>query len=69
MADQASIERDLITVARRSLRLKRQLADVDEDRDRLIRDAIDADIPRARIVEITKLSPQRVDQIRRRARL
>ena len=69
MADQASIERDLITVARRSLRLKRQLSDVDEHRDRVIRDAIKAKIPRARIVEITELSPQRIDQIRRGSRV
>jgi hypothetical protein len=40
-----------------------------QERDRVIRDAIQAKVPRARIVEITSLSPQRIDQIRRGSRI
>jgi hypothetical protein len=66
---EASIVRELTAVSRRKARTKAQDDAAAEERDRLIRDAIQVKIPRARIVEITGLSPQRIDQIRRGARL
>lgn len=61
--------RQLQTVMRRYETRSKALEDATGDRDDAIRAAIEAKIPRARIVEITSLSPQRVDQIRRGARL
>jgi hypothetical protein len=66
---EADIVRDLAAVSRRKARTKAQDDAAAEERDRVIRDAIAAKIPRARIVQLTGLSPQRVDQIRRGARL
>jgi hypothetical protein len=60
----AAIERDLRTAARRS-KIARERADkADEQRDRVIRDALALKVPRARIAELTDLSVPRVDQIR-----
>lgn len=40
-----------------------------DERDRLIRDAIRAKIPRREIIELTKISSARVEQIKRGKRL
>jgi hypothetical protein len=63
------IERDLAAVTRRYKARDKAREEAAAERDRVIRDAIEARIPRARIVEITELSPQRIDQIRRNSRL
>jgi hypothetical protein len=65
----SNIERDLSTVARRKARTQAADDAAATERDRVIRDAIEAGIPRARIVELTDLSAARIDQIRRGARL
>jgi hypothetical protein len=65
----ANIERDLATVAKRKARTKAADDAAAVERDRIIRDALAAGIQRARIVELTDLSPQRVDQIRRGSRI
>jgi hypothetical protein len=67
--DVAKLERDLVTVARRKARTEAADADAERERDRVIRDAIEAKIPRARIGDLVGLSVQRIDQIRRGARL
>lgn len=63
------IERELTAVIRR---LEREAGRVDRtvaERDELIREAIAVKLPRTRLREITGLSKQRLDQIRRGARL
>lgn len=65
----SNIERDLATVARRKARTQAADDAAAVQRDRVIRDAIEAGIPRARIVELTDLSAARIDQIRRGARV
>lgn len=63
------IEQELATVARKHARHRRAAEEIEPERDELIRKALQADVPRRRIVEITGLSPQRVDQIRRNSRI
>lgn len=65
----ATTERTLQAVMRRYETRARALEQATTERDEVIRDLIAAKTPRARIVEITGLSPQRIDQIRRSARL
>lgn len=64
-----SIERKLQAARRRKARTEQLDAEAAAERDEVIRSAIAAKIPRARIVELVGLSPQRIDQIRRGARL
>ncbi len=64
-----AVERDLTALMRRRKRHTDALAEIDPERDRLIREAIAAKLPRHRIVALTELSTQRIDQIRRGARL
>jgi hypothetical protein len=66
---QATVMRGLQTVMRRWETRAKALEDATAERDQAIRDAIEAKIPRAQIVRATGLSPQRIDQIRRGARL
>jgi hypothetical protein len=63
-----TIERELASVMRRRKRHATALKEIDLDRDRLIREAIEAKLPRHRIVAVTELSTQRIDQIRRGTR-
>lgn len=58
------LERDLIAVTRRFNVKAHALAQVVTERDELIRRAHAAGMARSRIVEITALSPARIDQIR-----
>jgi hypothetical protein len=67
--DAQLVEHELAALMRRRKRHAGALREIDSDRDRLIREAIDAKLPRHRIVALTELSAQRIDQIRRRARL
>jgi len=67
--DLAKLERDLITVTRRYKAREKQLEEAASERDRVIRDAIEMKLPRHKIVGAAELSPQRIDQIRRNARL
>ncbi|MGD0387272.1 MAG: hypothetical protein ABSB73_14205 [Solirubrobacteraceae bacterium] len=66
--ERARLERDLAAMVRRCNAREGALNDALEDRDLVIREMIAARVPRARIVEITGLSLQRIDQIRRRTR-
>ena len=61
--------RELAVLMRRRKRHADALREIDSDRDRLIREAIEVKLPRHRIVALTELSTQRIDQIRRGARL
>lgn len=65
----ADLERDLTAVMRRCKRTEEAHEQNLSERDRIIRDAYEARVPRAKIVEITGLSPQRIDQIRRGSRI
>ena len=60
----ADIERDLLTVMKRYNARAKALDEATIERDRVIRDAMEAKMPRERITEITGLSRQRMDQIR-----
>jgi hypothetical protein len=63
------VERELAAVMRRYNARAAAFEQATADRDKAIREAIAARMPRARIIEMTQLSPQRIDQIRRGARL
>ena len=63
------IERQLAAAVRRSRTARARADQADTGRDNLIREAIVAGMARTRIQEITGLSKQRVDQIRRGTRL
>ncbi len=67
--DVGKLERDLIAVMRRRKTRAQALAAVDEERNRVIRDAHAGGVQRARIADITELTPQRIDQIRRGERI
>jgi hypothetical protein len=62
-------ERDLIAAMRRSKAREVAFHEAVAERDRLIRAALAAKVPYARIVEITGLSRVRLTQIRRGARI
>jgi hypothetical protein len=68
MAEQ-STETELRQAVARHRRRAEAASASERERDEAIRRAIAAGVTRSRIVELTGLSPQRVDQIRRRARL
>jgi len=63
------IERELQAVTRRHNARAKALDQATAERDRVIRDALDAKLPRARVIAITELSPARIEQIRRADRL
>ncbi len=60
----ASIERDLATVVRRCKAADAKADEAAAERDRVIVDALDAKLGRARVIAATGLSPARIDQIR-----
>jgi hypothetical protein len=62
-------ERDLIAAVRRSKAREAAFIEAVAERDRLIRAALAAKVPYARLVEITGLSRPRIIQIRRGARI
>lgn len=62
-------EQDLVAAVRRHAARARALDQATTERDDAIRRAVAANVQRRRIVEISGLSPQRVDQIRRSARI
>lgn len=64
----ASIERDLATVVRRCKAADAKADAAAAERDRVIVDALNAKLPRARLVAVTGLSAARLDQIRQAAR-
>lgn len=68
MATEASIERDLAAVTRKHRERTEDLAEATAQRDRVIRDALAAKLPRPRIAELTGLSTQRIDQIHKGTR-
>lgn len=63
------IERELTAITRRHHARRRALEEIESERGEAIRNAIAAKIPRKRIAELTGLSLQRIDQIRRGSRL
>jgi acetyl-CoA acetyltransferase len=65
----ADIERALVAVMRRYNARAKALDEATAERDRVIRDAMEAKMPRERITAITGLSRQRMDQIRNGAPL
>ena len=65
----AQLEREITTEMRRVARQRERLKDLEATRDDAIRRALDVGVPRRRLVEITRFSPQRIDQIRRRSRV
>lgn len=65
----AQIEHDLALAVRRSKTARARADQADGDRDEMIRVAHAAGIGLTRLTEITGLSKQRIDQIRRGARL
>lgn len=65
----SNLERDVITAMRRYNTRARALEDAATERDRVIRDALEGGVARARLVELTGLSAPRIDQIRRGARI
>jgi hypothetical protein len=66
--DLNAIKRDLSTAMRRCKTADARAAEAAAERDRAIRDAIEAKIPRSDIIALTGLSSARVEQIKRRAR-
>lgn len=62
-------EATLVTAMHAYERTAAAMAAVTDGRDDAIREALAAGVPRARVVEITGLSKQRIDQIRRGTRL
>jgi hypothetical protein len=62
-------ERELIAAARRLKSREAAFTEAVAERDRLIRAALIAKVPYARIMEITGLSRPRISQIRRGARI
>jgi hypothetical protein len=66
---EANLKRDLATATRLSKAARERSEEADAERDRVIRDAIAAKIPRADIIAITGLSPARIEQIKRGKRL
>jgi hypothetical protein len=64
-----SPERDLIAATRRCKAREAAFLEAVAERDRLIRAALHAKVPYARIMEITGLSRIRISQIRRGARI
>ena len=65
----ADPERDLIAAMRRLKTREAAFHAATAERDQLIRAALDARVPHARIIAITELSPSRIDQIRRGERV
>jgi hypothetical protein len=64
----ASLERDLATVMRRCKAADAKADEAAAQRDRVIVDALDAKLSRARVSAVTGLSAARLDQIRQAAR-
>lgn len=64
-----ALERDIATAVSRSRAAHAKADEADQERDRVIRDAHFAGITPTRLAELTGLSKQRIDQIRRGARL
>jgi hypothetical protein len=60
----ASLERDLATVMRRCKAADAKADEAAAQRDRVIVNALDAKLSRARISAVTGLSASRIDQIR-----
>jgi hypothetical protein len=65
----AKFGRDLKAVTRRVDAREKAAAEANADRDRVIRDAHAAGVTPSQIASFTGLTPQRIDQIRRSARL
>jgi len=63
------IEQELAVLSRKHARHVKAAREIEPERDALIRRALADQVPRRRVVEITGLSPQRVDQIRRSSRI
>lgn len=64
-AEVAKLERELIAVMRRHKARLHALEEIDVERNRAIRAAHAGGVKRKRIVELTELTAQRIDQIRR----
>ncbi len=68
-AELPALTREMKSLMRRRLPHAKALAEIDEQRDRLIREMHAAGMGPTQLGELTGLSTQRVDQIRRGSRL